>query len=128
LRREVEPLGVKVIVIEPGAVRTEMLGRVAVAGERITGGMTPGQRGRYATLMHAIIAQAQAALPKGRPAEEAGRVIAEAITTQRPRTRYTVGRDAALIVRLARWLSDRMLDRLLARSLQPHLPKARATR
>jgi NAD(P)-dependent dehydrogenase (short-subunit alcohol dehydrogenase family) len=38
LRREVEPLGVKVIVVEPGAVTTEMLGRVAATGERITNG------------------------------------------------------------------------------------------
>ena len=124
LRREVEPLGVKVIVIEPGAVTTEMLGRVAVTGKRITSAMTTAQLGRYATLMHAIISQAQAAIPKGVPAEEAGRVIADAITSQRPRTRYTVGRDAAIIVRLVRFLSDRMLDRLLARSLKPYLPSA----
>jgi len=127
LRREVEPLGVKVIVVEPGAVTTEMLGGVAVTGERIISGMTTEQRGRYATLMHAIISQAQAAIPKGVPAEEAGRVVADAITSKRPRTRYTVGRDAAIIVRLARYLSDRMLDSLLARSLKPHLPKASPT-
>jgi NAD(P)-dependent dehydrogenase (short-subunit alcohol dehydrogenase family) len=127
LRREVEPLGVKVIVIEPGAVTTEMLGRVAATGERITNEMTTEQRGRYATLMYSIISQAQAAIPKGVPAEEAGRVIADAITSKRPRTRYTVGRDAAVIVRLVRVLSDRMLDGLLARSLKPHLPKAPPT-
>ena len=124
LRREVEPLGVQVIVIEPGAVRTEMLGRVAVTGERITSGMTNGLRGRYATLMHSITSQAQAAISKGVSAEEAGRVVADAITSKQPRTRYTVGRDAAMIVRLTRFLPDRMLDRLLARSLRPHLPKA----
>ncbi len=125
LRREVEPLRVKVIVIKPGAVTTEMLGRVAVIGERIISGMTTEQRGRYAQLMHSIIAQAQAA--KGVPAEEVGRVIADAITSKRPRTRYTVGRDAAIIVRLARLLSDRMLDRLLARSLKPHLAESLPT-
>ncbi len=124
LRREVEPLGVKVIVIEPGAVTTEMLGRVAVTGERITDAMTADLRGRYTTLMQSVISQAQAAIPKGVPAEEAGRVIADAITSKRPRTRYTVGRDAAIIVRLTRYLSDRMLDRLLARSLKPYRPKA----
>jgi NAD(P)-dependent dehydrogenase (short-subunit alcohol dehydrogenase family) len=124
LRREVGPLGVKVVVVEPGAVTTEMLGRVAVTGARITGGMTQEQRGRYASLMHSIIAQAQAAAPKGVPAEEAGRVIADAITSTRPRTRYTVGRDAAIIVRLVRVLSDRLLDSLLARSLKPHLTSA----
>ena len=127
LRREVEPLGVKVIVVEPGAVTTEMLGRVAVTGERITSGMTTEQHGRYAVLMHSIISQAQAAVPRGTSAEQVGRVIADAITNMRPRTRYTVGRDAAIIVRLARFLSDRMLDRLLARSLRAHLPKARLT-
>lgn len=127
LRREVEPLGVKVVVIEPGAVTTDMLGRVAVTGERIISEMTTEQRGRYATLMHAIISQAQAAIPRGVPAEAAGRIVADAITSKRPRTRYTVGRDAAIIVRLIRYLSDRMLDRLLARSLKPHLPRAPST-
>ena len=39
LRREVEPLGVKVVVVEPGAVTTEMSGGVGVTAERITSGM-----------------------------------------------------------------------------------------
>ncbi len=127
LRREIEPLGVKVIVVAPGAVTTDMLGRVAVTGERIISAMTIEQRGRYATLMHSVISQAEAAVPKGVPAEEAGRVIADAIATKRPRTRYTVGHDAAMIVRLTRYLSDRILDRLLARSLRSHLPKGLPT-
>jgi NAD(P)-dependent dehydrogenase (short-subunit alcohol dehydrogenase family) len=122
LRREVEPLGVKVIVVEPSAVMTAMLGRVAVTGERITSGMTTEQHGRYATLMHAVISQAQAAIPTGVPAAEAGRVIADAITSKRPRTRYTVGREAALLPLLA-MLPDRMLDRILAAALRPHFPK-----
>jgi NAD(P)-dependent dehydrogenase (short-subunit alcohol dehydrogenase family) len=122
LRREVEPLGVKVIVVEPSAVKTEMLGRVDVTGERIIRGMTTEQHGRYATLMHAIISQALAAIPKGVPAEEAGRVIANAITSKRPRTRYTVGREAALLPLLA-MLPDRMLDRILVGALRPHFPK-----
>ena len=123
LRREVEPLGVKVIVVEPGAVTTGMLGRVAVTGQGITSAMNTEQRGRYAKLMHAIISQAQAAIPKGVPAQEAGRVIADAITSKRPRTRYTVGREAALLPLLA-LLPDRMLDRILAAALRPHFSKA----
>ena len=123
LRREVAPLGVKVVVVEPGAVTTDMLGRVAETGERITDAMTSEQRGRYATLMHAIVAQAQAAVPRGVSAEQAGRVIADAVAHKRPRARYTVGRDAAIIVRLVRLLPDRMLDGLLARGLRPYHAK-----
>jgi NAD(P)-dependent dehydrogenase (short-subunit alcohol dehydrogenase family) len=122
LRREVEPLGVKVIVVEPGAVKSEMSGRVGASAERITRGMTTEQHGRYATLMQSMVSQAESYIRKALPAEEAGRVIADAITSKRPRTRYTIGRDAAIILILARCLSDRMLDRLLARSLKPHLP------
>lgn len=120
LRREVGPLGVKVVVIEPGAVRTGMLARVTDNGEKIIRAMTPELRVRYSALMRSIVAQAEAAAPKGVPAEEAARVIANAIESKRPRARYTVGRDAAIVVRLARFLSDRMLDKLFARVLKSH--------
>ncbi len=127
LRREVEPLGVRVVVIEPGAVKTAMLGRVAAIGERIISEMTTEQHGRYAALMHAVIAQAQAAVPGGARPEEAARVILGAITSKQPRTRYTVGRGTAMITRIARILPDRILDALLARNLKPFFTKALST-
>jgi hypothetical protein len=49
--------------------------------------------------------------------------ICGAITTTNPRTRYTIGRDAAVIVRLARLAPDRFLDRMLRRNLKPHYSK-----
>jgi NAD(P)-dependent dehydrogenase (short-subunit alcohol dehydrogenase family) len=75
LRREVADFGVKVVVIEPGAVTTEMTGRLVIAAERITSGMTGEQRGRYDALMQAVIAQAQTFTRDGEglPAEEVGR-------------------------------------------------------
>jgi NAD(P)-dependent dehydrogenase (short-subunit alcohol dehydrogenase family) len=129
LRREVAAFGVKVVVVEPGAVTTEMTGRLVIASERITSGMSAEQHGRYDALMQAVIAQARTLTREGagRPAEEVGRVIADAIVSERPRTRYTVGRDAAIGVRLARFVSDRMLDSMLARALKPYFAKARQT-
>ncbi len=121
LRRELEPLGVKVVVIEPGAVNTRMLGQVYRRGEQIIQTMTEEQRGRYAALMHAVVAQAQAATAGGASPEDAGHVIANAIASKRPRTRYTIGRSTAIIVRLIRLLSDRMLDRMLASNLRPYM-------
>jgi hypothetical protein len=47
-----------------------------------------------------------------------------AVTTRRPRTRYTIGRDAALITRLPRILPDRTLDRVISANLRRHYPKA----
>ena len=124
LRRELEQFGMKVIVVEPGAVTTEMSRRVRSNAERITGEMTTEQRGRYGKLMHAMVAQAESYIDKAVSAGKAGAAIADAVMSKRPRTRYTIGRDAAMLSVLFRLLPDRMLDRLIARSLKPHLSSA----
>jgi hypothetical protein len=87
--------------------------------------MTPEQSQRYGRLVHAITAQTASHTTSGAglPADAAAKVIAKAITARKPRTRYTVGRGAALITRLARFLPDRTLGRVLAAPLRPHFSK-----
>jgi NAD(P)-dependent dehydrogenase (short-subunit alcohol dehydrogenase family) len=125
LRREMAPFGVGVVVVEPGAVRTEMPGRAITTAHELASAMTPEQRQRYGPLVHAITAQTASHTESGSglPADAAAKVIAKAITARKPRTRYTVGRDAALITRLARFLPDRTLDRVIAAALRPHFPE-----
>jgi hypothetical protein len=45
------------------------------------------------------------------------------VTARKPRTRYTIGRDASLLTFLARILPDRILDRVFAAALRPHFHK-----
>ena len=123
LRRELAPSGVQVVVVEPGAVRTEMLGRAMANADELTSAMTLEQSERYGGLVQAVNAQAVSSTKSGLPADAAAKVISKAVTARKPRTRYTVGRDAALITRLARFLPDRTLDRVLATVLRPHFPK-----
>jgi NAD(P)-dependent dehydrogenase (short-subunit alcohol dehydrogenase family) len=127
LRRELAPSGVQVVVVEPGAVRTEMLGRAIATADRLVSAMTPEQGRRYGSLVHAVNAQAVSSTKSGQPADAAAKVIAKAVAARRPRTRYTVGRDAALITRMVRLLPDRALDRVLAAALRPHFPKDSVT-
>ncbi len=123
LRRELAPLGVQVVVVEPGAVRTEMAGRAIATADELASTMTPEQSQRYGGLMQAVSTQTALFTKSGLPADAAAKVIAKAVTTGRPRTRYTVGRDAALLTRLARILPDRVLDFLFAAALRPHFPE-----
>jgi NAD(P)-dependent dehydrogenase (short-subunit alcohol dehydrogenase family) len=122
LRRELAPFGVQVVVVEPGAVRTEMLGRAIAGANELVSAMTPDQSQRYGGLVQAVNTQAMSSTKSGLPADAAAEVIAQAITARKPRTRYTVGREAAL-VRVVRFLPDRTLDRILAAALRPHYPK-----
>jgi NAD(P)-dependent dehydrogenase (short-subunit alcohol dehydrogenase family) len=124
LRREVAQLGVQVVVVEPGGVRTEMADRGIATANELAAQMTPEQVERYGGLVQANNTMMDSGTASGLTADAAARVIAKAVTTRKPRTRYTIGRDAALIIPLTRMLSDRVLDRVIAANLRRHFPKA----
>jgi NAD(P)-dependent dehydrogenase (short-subunit alcohol dehydrogenase family) len=120
MRREVNDLGVKVVVVEPGAVKTEMAQRGVATADRLKAGMTADQLERYGGLIDAMSSLARSFDTDGVPAERAAKVIANAATAPRPRTRYTIGRDAAILLRLSRVVSDRFLDRVVRLILRRH--------
>ncbi|QKW15093.1 MULTISPECIES: SDR family NAD(P)-dependent oxidoreductase [unclassified Micromonospora] len=124
LRREVAPLGVPVVVVEPGGVRTKMAARGVATANELAAEMTPEQDARYGSLIQAINTLMETGTASGVTADAAAQVIAKAVTARRPRTRYTIGRDAALVISLTRLLSDRMLDHVIAANLRRHYPKA----
>ncbi|WAC90065.1 SDR family oxidoreductase [Mycobacterium sp. Aquia_213] len=118
LRREVAELGIKVVVVEPGAVKTEMAERGIATAEGLLAELTAAQLARYGDLAAAVTAQARSFGEIGVSSEHAAKVIAKAATASRPRTRYTIGRDAAMLVRISRVVSDRVLDRIVRLNLR----------
>ena len=122
LRREVGAAGIKVVVIEPGAVKTEIAERGIATSEGLKADMTAAQLARYGEVMDAVMAQARSFNETGVSAEAAAAVIAKAATASRPRTRYTIGRDAAILLQISRFVSDRALDRIVRLNLQAFAP------
>ncbi|OBI87155.1 SDR family NAD(P)-dependent oxidoreductase [Mycobacterium sp. 1245805.9] len=118
LRREVAGTGIKVVVVEPGAVKTEMAERGITTAQGLMATMTEAQLARYGELAAAVTAQARSFGEDGVSAEHAARVIANAATASRPRTRYTIGRDAAMLLLISRVVSDRVLDRIVRLNLR----------
>ena len=117
LRREVSRLGVKVIVIEPGTIATPMWGKGMATMDELAATMTADQHARYGDLIAAMRKQAEGQAGSGIQPLRAATVIADAIQSRKPRTRYLVGRDAQLLAGIVGVLSDRMVDRLVARNL-----------
>ncbi len=108
LSLEMAPLGVQVIIVEPGIVNTAMWNE----GRRIAAAARSSASPYYDWFTRAE-AQADALVRSSKltPADVAA-VVAHAMTTRRPRLRYTVGRRASLVMSLRRYLPGELFERL----------------
>jgi NAD(P)-dependent dehydrogenase (short-subunit alcohol dehydrogenase family) len=117
LRREVRQFGIHVAVVEPGAIRTRIWEKGTAAADDLMEKVPEEAEELYGELVRALRAQADQAAERGLEPIEVARVIEQALTAKRPRTRYMVGRDAKLRARLADVLPDRTFDALIHRTL-----------
>jgi NAD(P)-dependent dehydrogenase (short-subunit alcohol dehydrogenase family) len=108
LALELEPLGIQVVIIEPGIVDSGIWheGRRIAEGARDTS--SP-----YREWLVKAEAQADALVRTSRlrPADVAATVLT-AVSTPRPRLRYTVGRRASLVMSLRRHLPGELFERV----------------
>jgi NAD(P)-dependent dehydrogenase (short-subunit alcohol dehydrogenase family) len=116
LRFEVKGFGVDVILIEPGLIRTRF-GDTAVR-EIDAGTRDPGPYGAF----NAAVAEATAGVYQSGPLKLLGggpdavaRKIEHAITTGRPRTRYTVTPSARVLITLRSLLRGGGWDAMVSR-------------
>ena len=114
LRMELIPFGIDVIVIEPGAIRTEWGG---IAHESMLAMSGDTAYGPYAR-RHARMHQRAAASRMPSPPEAVAEIIARSVAARRPRTRYPAAGGAKMILLFQRLLSDRMQDRIMWRMSQ----------
>ncbi|MEV0093873.1 SDR family NAD(P)-dependent oxidoreductase [Streptomyces sp. NPDC050738] len=119
LRREVKAQGVQVVVVQPGGVKTEMAAHSGDISLELADKMSSEHQRLYGDLVTSTVASNTAFLKRAGPAAKAGAKIAKVATTARPRTRYTLGMDAAFIIPIARILPDRLMDRVLSASHRP---------
>ena len=111
LRAELVTAGIKVFLIEPGAVATPIWDRGIAAGDEIVA--PPDLRERYASMLEAARDMARNGTEKGLPPEAVAEVIRAALTDRNPPPRQVVGRDAKIMAGMVRLLPFRMLYRLL---------------
>lgn len=112
LRLELKPFGIDVIVIEPGIIDTEF-GAVMVDPM-----MKRSGEGAYRELAGKVAAATSGNYASGgTPAAKIADVIAGAIATRRPRTRYVAGKYARPLILIRRWFGDRVYDRVVMSQL-----------
>jgi len=111
LRLEAKQFGINVVVVEPGAIRTEWS---AIAADHLL--ETSGQAA-YAAQAQAVAKtfKSETAAKRSSPPEVIARAVTKAATARRPKTRYAVGAGAKPLIFIRRRLSDRAYDALIKR-------------
>lgn len=116
LRVELRPSGITVTVIEPGTIATPIWRKGGERFQELTAELPPELGRLYGERMAAFREAAAAAGRRAEPADDVAIVVERALTAERPKARYVVGRDArrrALIERLPSGLRDRVYERVL---------------
>jgi NAD(P)-dependent dehydrogenase (short-subunit alcohol dehydrogenase family) len=111
LRVELAHWGIPVVMLEPGAMSTEIFSRADAAQAKAAAALRPDQRDLYAPQLAAV--GAVAAKMRQSPPDIMAAAVLKALTAARPKPRYTVGPDTRLIGLLSR-LPLRTQDRLIS--------------
>ena len=118
LRQEMEPFGVEVALIEPGSVATPIWDKGLEGAEATRAALGDEVNRLYGERLDAMPTLAQKMSAAGVPPEEVAKAVVHALTAERPKTRYVVGREARAQLAANAVLPDRALDRLIARLMR----------
>lgn len=114
LRMELRPFGIRVVIVEPGAIRTEWAG---IAHQSLVERSGETDYAPYA-LRHAALLGSADTSPIVSPPGIVAKGIARIAESKNPKARYAIGGGAKMFMFLRNVLSDRLLDRLMWRVSQ----------
>lgn len=108
LRMELKAAGIEVVIIEPGGIATPIWEKGADAE------VPEGAAEAYGPALDVMRGAVRRMATEGMPPEAVARVVHNALTVRRPKTRYLVGRMAYVRLLLQK-LPDRLRDAILLR-------------
>jgi NAD(P)-dependent dehydrogenase (short-subunit alcohol dehydrogenase family) len=122
LWQEVGHFGIKSVIVEPGIIKTERWG---IHRGEAAGAKDPASP--YYGMFRASEAAADKLVERSKtqPADVAA-AVHKAMTAQNPKLRYVVGRPAAVVIKLRRYLPERFFERVYFGTFQKRIGKARA--
>jgi len=115
LRHELRPWNLRVVLVEPGAIKTPIWDKAQQTADDLEANLPPEGIERYAPAIAAARAGFVQQQTSGIHADRVAQVVERALTAPNPRARYLVGTDALVAGSLTRVLPDRIKDGLVRR-------------
>lgn len=110
---EIEQFGIKVILIEPGVIKTNFDNNLKI-GKRVHN----NQNSSYAEMTQKRITGFKSRFENGSPSIDVAKVILKTITSENPtKLRYLVGNDAFKLIKIRNNVSDKKFRKLVIKSV-----------
>jgi NAD(P)-dependent dehydrogenase (short-subunit alcohol dehydrogenase family) len=118
LRRELRPWDIRVALVEPGALDTPIWRKGEQGAQETIDALPDRVRTLYARPLDALVAATRKIAANASSADDAAQAIEHALTAERPKAIYTVGREARIQGALHSVLPARTFDALVARAMK----------
>ncbi len=112
---ELEPFGIKVIIIEPGFIRTNIINS-SILGKKALDPNSPyfSFTQKLADHFNSMVNNTSTSTPP----EEVAKIILSSITSEKPKLRYTVGNDASAAIQAKRDMTDAEFMEMIKKQFQ----------
>lgn len=117
LRRELHLWGIHVSLVEPGAIATPIWEKSMKRADATFQDFDEKSRELYAPMVTPMRQLAAKSSEESIPAEAVAEVVHHALTAEKPRTHYLVGRDAKWTARMVWLLPQRAMDWMIRKRL-----------
>jgi NAD(P)-dependent dehydrogenase (short-subunit alcohol dehydrogenase family) len=118
LRRELRPWDIRVALVEPGALDTPIWRKGEAGAQETIDALPDRVRTLYARPLEALVAATRKIAANASSADDAAQAVEHALTAERPKAIYTVGRQARIQGALHSVLPTRAFDALVARAMK----------
>lgn len=108
---ELEPFGIKVIIIEPGVIRTNIFNSVVVAKK------SQDSNSPYTQITQKMASSFEGMMKNASSPELVAKVVLEAVTNQNPNLRYLAGKDIEASMEAKRSMSDGEFFKMMKQKL-----------
>ena len=110
---ELEPFGIKVVIIEPGVIRTNFKKNSVMSKKSLdNSSISP-----YSSIIQKIDSSISSIIEHATPPEEVAKTILHAITSNNPELRYLVGNDMIMMVETKKSMSEEDFRKMMMQSV-----------
>ena len=110
---ELEPFGIKVVIIEPGVIRTNFKKNSVMSKKSLdNSSISP-----YSSIIQKMDASISSIIEHATPPEEVAKAILHAVISNNPELRYLVGNDMIMMAETKKSMSDEDFRKMMMQSI-----------